>query len=189
MNHLIKSAALVLVLVSPGAALAQTLDVNLNDDTLRGEYDAQMSHLNARYNLGVLIGQEKNRDLVQGHAGLLVTGDAGARQANVTAGLGGRLVLLDLEDQSGGALGLGGMIEARLPAFNRIGAVGYVYWAPDASSFGDLEGHTEYALALDYEVIRNASLYVGYRQVKLKGEVGPTVTAETGYHLGLRLDF
>lgn len=189
MNRKLKAAALFLALGASGAVPAQTIDINLNDETLRGEFDSRFQNLNARYNLGVLVGQEHDANLVQGHAGVLVTGDAGARQANVTAGLGGRLVLLDLEDQSGGALGLGGMIEARLPAFNRIGAMGYVYWAPDASSFGDLEGHIEYAAALDYEVIRNASLYVGYRQVKVKGEVGPTVTAETGYHLGLRLDF
>jgi hypothetical protein len=82
------------------------------------------------------------------------------------------------------------MLEARLPAFNRIGLVAYAYGAPEASSFGDLEGWLEYSAALDYQVLRNASLYAGYRQLKVEPQAtGEWMTVDTGWHLGLRLNF
>lgn len=183
-------AALALVLMSSaGPLLAQAVDINLNNDAFRGEFQGRLPNVGARYDLGALVNSRGDEDVVQSHAGLLVTGDAGAREANVVAGLGGRFLLLDAGQVDGGALALGGMVEARLPAFNRLGAVAYAYWAPGASSFGDLDGHFEYALSLDYEVIRNASLYLGYRQVRVDIKDGPTVTADTGFHGGLRLRF
>jgi hypothetical protein len=171
------------------AAHAETIDVNLSSTSLRGEFFAPFSKIQAQYNLGALIGEKRDSTLLAAHAGLLVTGDAGARQANVQAGLGGRFVVLDWAKVSGTALALGGMAEARLPAFNRLGVLGHLYWGPGAASFGDLEEYFEYAIAVDYQVIRNASIYLGYRQTKIEVEGGPDQTLDTGIHLGLRLTF
>lgn len=190
MKNIPLRAVLALVLALPaGPVLSQAIDLNLNNDAVRGEFQGRLPNIGARYDIGALVSSRGDSDLLQTHAGLLVTGDAGAREANVMAGLGGRFLLLDAGQVDGGALAIGGMFEARLPAFNRLGALAYAYWAPGASSFGDLDGHSEYALSLDYEVIRNASIYVGYRQVRVDIKDGPTVTADTGFHGGLRLRF
>jgi hypothetical protein len=181
------------------AAQADGLDINLSDQALRGTYAGPLANVFPRLNGviegGLLIGEEDNRSFMQGHAGLLVTGDAGAEEATVTAGLGGRIAVLNDDDDfygkaTGGALALGGMFEARLPAFNRIGVVAYAYGAPKASSFGDLESYLEYALALDYQVLQDASVYAGYRQLKVdeKGFKGNS-SVDNGWHLGLRLNF
>jgi hypothetical protein len=175
------------------SAQAETLDINLSNKALRGSFSGSLSAVFPRvgglYEMGALLGEEDSRKVRQGHLGVLVTGDAGAREANVTAGLGGRIVLLDAEQHSGGALALGGQIEARIPAFNRIGVIAYVYGAPRASSFGDLDGYLEYAASVDYQVLRAASIYAGYRQLKLDIENSGTATADNGLHLGLRLNF
>lgn len=185
-------AALLFALAVP-AVQAETLDINLSDQTLRGVFAGPLSSLFPRvegvYELGALFGEEEDRDFVQAHGGLLVTGDAGAQRANVTAGLGGRLVALDADGETGGALALGGMFEGRLPAFNRIGTVLYVYGAPRASSFGNIDGYLEYSAGIDYQVLRNASLYAGYRQLKVEIKDGEDVTVDNGWHLGLRLHF
>ena len=186
-------AVLCLACAATGAR-AEGVDVNLSEDALRGAFAGSLTDLLPNfaglYELGLLTGEEDAADYLQGHAGILVTGDAGARDANVTAGLGGRIIALDVEQVSGGALALGGMVEARLPAFNRIGVIVYAYGAPEASSFGDIEGWLEYAVALDYQVLQNASLYTGYRQLKLEPEnTGDWVTVDNGWHLGLRLSF
>ncbi len=174
-------------------AQAETLDINLSSKALHGDFSGPLSDVFPRvgglYDMGVLFGDEDGRKVRQGHVGVLVTGDAGAREANVTAGLGGRIALLDLEQVSGGVLALGGQVEARIPAFNRIGVIGYIYGAPRASTSGDLEGYLEYAVSADYQVLRQASLYVGYRQLKLDVEGVGTVTADNSLHLGLRLNF
>ncbi len=179
--------------LAASAAQAETLDVNLSNKALRGDFSGPLSsvfpRLGGAYDLGALIGEEDSRNFKQAHLGVLVTGDAGAREANVTAGLGGRIALLDVEKVSGGALALGGRIEARIPAFNRLGVMAYLYGAPRASSFGDLDGYLEYAMAVDYQVLKQASVYAGYRQLKLDVENFGTATVDNGLHLGLRLNF
>src|SRR5262245_37632127 len=113
--------ALGLVVVA-GVARAEHVDVNLSDSTVRGVYSAPLTRLNGVYELGGLLGERNDRSYQQAHMGILAIGDAGARDANVTAGLGGRLFLLNGEGGAdGGGLALGGTIEARLPAFNRLG--------------------------------------------------------------------
>jgi hypothetical protein len=188
-----RACAVLVLLAATGVARAEGLDINLSEHTLRGVFSGSLTNLFPRlagiYEIGALTGENDGQNYHQVHGGLLVTGDAGARQANVTAGLGGRLAGIDIDQVTGGALALGGMVEARLPAFNRIGAVAYAYGAPKASSFGDLEGYLEYALGVDYQVLRAASLYGGYRQLKAEVKNAGNVTIDTGWHLGLRLAF
>jgi hypothetical protein len=190
-------AVLGLAIAAP-AAQAEALDINLSGQTLRATYAGPLSNLfprlNGLFDAGVLYGDADGRNFMQAHGGLLVTGDAGANKANVTAGLGGRIAVLNDDDgilrkTSGGALALGGMAEARLPAYNRIGAVLYAYGAPKASAFGDLEGYLEYAIGIDYQVLRDASLYLGYRQLKVDVQNQGETTVDNGWHLGLRLNF
>ena len=190
--------AVVTLALAANAAQAEGLDINLSDQALRGAFSGSLTNLFPRlsglYEVGALLGEEDSRNFQQIHGGLLVTGDAGAEQANVTAGLGGRIAVLNGDDVNGGdlaggALALGGMIEARLPAFNRIGAIAYAYGAPKASAFGDLEGYLEYAVGIDYQVLRSASLYAGYRQLKVDVKDLGDFSVDNGWHLGLRLTF
>lgn len=184
--------ALVL-LAAAGGARAEGIDINLSDQALRAAYAGNLTNLfpriSGQWDVGVLAGEEAGRNYQQLHGGMLVTGDAGAERANVIAGLGLRLAGIDSEQESGGALALGGMVDARLPAFNRIGAIAYAYGAPKASSFGDLEGYLEYAVGIDYQVLQSASVYVGYRQLKVDVEGLGDFTVDNGWHLGMRLAF
>ena len=193
-----RSCIALFLLAAASGARAEGIDFNLSDQALRGAFTGSLTDVFPRvaglYEAGVLLGEEDSRNYQQFHGGVLVTGDAGAQQANVTAGLGGRLVFLNGDDanggdMSGGALALGGMIEARLPAFNRIGAIAYAYGAPKASSFGNYESYLEYAIGVDYQVLRNASLYAGYRQLKVDVENIGNGSVDNGWHLGLRLSF
>ena len=151
--------------------------INLNNKALRAEFSGPISAMKAQYSIGGLFAKREERT-TQAHAALLVTGDAGAREANVQAGVGLRAVVLDTDVRlatapnsvhsvRGGALGVGGMVDARIPAYNRIGGGAYLYWAPSVSSFGDVDGHFEYGLNAGYQILRNATLYAGYRQVKV----------------------
>ena len=179
--------------LASAAARAETIDLNLNDSVLHGDFSGPLNHLiagaNGVYDVGGAFGRGDTHNLREGYVGALITGDAGARPANVTAGLGLRLVGLSLSGVSGGALGLGGQVEGRLPQYNRLGAFVYGYWAPGVASTGDLNGYAEYALSIDYQVIREASVYAGYRQIKIRGDNFPWSTVDTGFHFGLRLNF
>lgn len=191
-------AAVLSLLAAAGAARAEGLDFNLSDQALRGAFAGDLTdvfpRIGGQWDAGVLLGEEDERNFTQLHGGVLVTGDAGAAQANVIAGLGARIAFVDTDapaagDANGGALALGGSVDARLPAFNRIGFIAYAYGAPKASSFGDFEGYLEYAGGIDYQVLQAASVYLGYRQLKIDAKDVGDFTVDNGWHLGLRLSF
>ena len=187
-----KQAVLFLSLVlAAGAARAEHADINLSNSTLRGVYGGPLTgRLGGDYELGALLGERNDRSYQQLHAGLLVTGAAGARDATVTAGIGGRLFVLNSEGSAdGGGLALGGMVDARMPAFNRLGVIGYGYYAPKAATFGDIDTWFEYAVSADYQVLQGASVYLGWRQVKVDVGAGGPATVDTGWHFGVRLNF
>lgn len=179
-------------------ASASIFDLNINDDSFRIAVGGQLSKMfdvsKGQFDLGVLSksGEDGDEDLTQAHFGVLLTGDAGAQKADVVAGLGVRFMGADYGDVTGGAIGLGGQVEFRIPEFNRLGAVVYGYGAPSATSISDIDRYTEIGASIDYQVIRDASIYVGYRNIRYTVDLGTndtTVTADTGFHAGLRLNF
>lgn len=187
-------------------ASASIFDLNINDDSFRIAVGGQLSKMfdvsKGQFDLGVLSkrGDDNSGDLTQGHFGILLTGDAGAKQADVVAGLGVRFMGADGEKNfegmevkvMGGAIGLGGQVEFRIPQINRLGAVMYAYGAPSATSISDIDRYTELGASIDYQVIRDASIYVGYRNIRYTVEVSgndETLTMDTGFHAGLRLNF
>ena len=190
-----RKTLLMLAMLAPGLVFAeQSLDLNLSGDAIRGEFSSDTGLLpnsNGKLSFGGLYSDDDNADFTMGHLGLLVTGDAGARNALVNAGLGVRLVGLDVNggDANGGAVALGGAVDARLPAFNRIGLGAYLYYAPDVSAFGDIDKFLEYAANINYELIRNADVHVGARQVRLGFDPGSEMSVDTGAHAGFHLKF
>ncbi len=183
--------------VLAGATLpvhAASLDLNLNDDAVRGEFSGALSSLfstgtEGLYQLGALYSDDENLDLKQLHAGLLATGDVGAQDVLATAGLGLRAQYLDADGGDGGGLALGGQFDLRLAGFERLGLQGYLWHSPKVLSFGDVEDQTEWMLSADYQVLRNASAYLGYRQLRIDPDNGHAFDADDGFHLGFRFKF
>jgi opacity protein-like surface antigen len=187
--------AVAALLLTATAAQAETFDLNISDEAVRAALSGPLrigTTGQARYDVGYLYSDDRDARLNAVHAGFLVTGDAGARDADAYAGLGIRAVGIDTRGGSGLAIMIGGEFELRLPDFNRLGLVGYGYIAPSVLAFSDVERYSEWALSIDYEVVRNASLYLGYRQVRaglkdIQGGNGRTI--DSSPHLGLRLKF
>lgn len=181
------------LLLGAGVAQAETFDLNISDEAVRAAISGPLSVGNvggARYDFGYLYSDKRDARLNAGHVGLLVSGDAGARNANVHVGIGLRGVGIDLRAGSGGAVAVGGEFDLRLPDFNRVGLVGYGYIAPSVLAFSDIDGYSDVALTIDYEVIRNASLYAGFRHVRVKVHgAGGSSTADNSPIIGLRLRF
>ena len=55
--------------------------------------------------------------------------------------------------------------------------------------FGEFDKYYEVGTGLDYQVLKNASVYVGYRNVNVELETGQEITADNGLHVGMRLSF
>lgn len=189
------SVAAVLALCA-SAAQAEVFDAAIAEDTLRVSVGGPLSRLinldKGEYDLGVIGGEVEDfsdDNFYSLHAGLLLTGDAGATAANVTAGLGARLQYVDSEHDNGGALALGGQVRVKLPQATRVRFNAYGYYGPDASTFGDYDHFLEFSVSVGYEILRDAELYLGYRTIEVGLDPGPDVDLEDGFHVGIRLDF
>lgn len=197
MKKLLLAAALT---AAAQTAVAEEFDINIGEDSVRaalaGPLSRLLSGVTGQYDLGLIYkeGEDRSRDpkdrkLTLGHFGALATGDMGAKGTEAAAGLGARVVFADRDGKTGGALALGGQFDVRLPGFERIGFSGYGYIAPEIISFGDIKSYSEYALDVEFEVVRAAAIYAGYRRVNVKPEPDGPSNADDGAHLGLRLSF
>ena len=185
---------LVLAIALP--AQAEILDLSVGENNFRGSFAGPLSRFisdtNGQYDIGALIKPRTTEDLLELHTGVLLTGDAGAQDVDLAAGLGARLVYIGREDDSGGVLAFGGQVEGRIPSFNRFGLTGYAYYGPEVVSFGNLEDYTEFGVALDYELIRGGSVYLGYRKIDTTiGDTGQKedLEVDSSAHIGFRLKF
>lgn len=192
-------AALLIVAAAP-AAQAEIFDLSIGDNAFRGTIAGPLARIfdeaNGQYDVGVLLKPDTDEDLLQIHTGVLLTGDAGARDVDVAAGLGIRAVYTGIDHDSGGVVALGGQLEGRLPSMNRLGLTGYAYYGPDMLAFGDVAAYTEYGVALDYELIRGGAIYVGYRNIEQEFDVSRngqnvkfTAEVDDSAHIGFRLKF
>ena len=181
------------LMTATGASQAEVFDANASGDSVRitvnGPLSRLFSDVKGEYDVGGLFGNDdRDDDIWAAHGGVMLTGDAGAQQANVTAGLGARLQYVDAEFDDGGALELGGRLEVRMPGYDRVGFSAYAWYGPEAASFGDLDDVFEYAVAIEYEILRDAAIYIGYRKLEADfGDAGET--EEDGVHGGIRLKF
>ncbi len=185
-------AFLVIVLVSAAVpAMAGTLDANISSDSVRGTYSQALKGYD-RYgtpywDAGLLYSDDS--DAWIGHLGLQVVGDTAARNASIRAGLGGRLYFVNSDPGDGAALGLGGNVTLSVPQYNRIALRGHAYFAPNIVAFHDLDQFFEYGVALQYQLLKENYVYVGYRQIRVDTSHHGHQTLDTGILVGLRLRF
>ncbi|TAM11347.1 MAG: hypothetical protein EPN72_04610 [Nevskiaceae bacterium] len=125
------------------------------------------------------------------YANLLATGDLGVPGA--TAGVGVRGFFADRTHFDGGGVALGGQVNYYLPRFNRVGVSAEIWYAPGVLAPGDYQRYLQYGADLNYRVLRQATIYAGYRRIQLPVEGARynlvAHAPDQGWHIGLRVDF
>lgn len=175
--------------------MADSLDLSLNDDAARMTYEADMSRSGMK---GLLIDagyyyndtQKINRsDADMIHLGLQVTGDNWSQAGVFNIKVGGRLIYTNLDPLYDiMALGLGG--EFRFSPVHRLGIGASGYYAPRILAFMDGERYSELGVKLDYQLLQQAYIYVGYRKILVRVDGAPSSTElDDSGHLGLKLTF
>ncbi len=186
-------ATAVLFTVASLPARAATFDLNLNDDAVRAQLSGPLANLfseaDGEYQVGALYSDDRNDELTIIHAGALLTGDAGAQEAKLTAGIGVRGQYTDTAHDAGGGAAVGGQFDLRFAGFDRLGLTGNAWYQPKILGIGDFDDQFDWSLDADYQILRNASIYVGYRKITLHPDSGGSFTADDGAHFGLRLTF
>ncbi len=173
------------MLAVSGAVLADSLDINLNNDSVQGIYATNWR--SAEFSVGALFNNDQN-DWVAS-TGLLANGEKVTSGARIEASVGGKIYGASVSNQDILALGLGGQIRV-FPNNGPLAISGYFFYAPDVVTFVDGKRFWEGGLRLEYEVIKKtASVYIGTRKVKAKLDNGSEVTVDSGGHVGVRINF
>lgn len=173
-----------------GQALADAVDIALSDKSARFHYDnsvAQSQDLNIE--LGYLYNTDNTHLFL---LGLNVVGQSND-VAGLSASIGGRFYSASAKPEGSGknelaALALGTDIRYKFPD-KPIGLAAYGYYAPKIVSFLDADRLSEVGLRAEYQILSQAYVYVGYREIRATLENGPDLTVDNGGHIGLRIQF
>lgn len=167
------------------AALADAIDINLNNDSIQAEYASYWR--TADFTFGGIWNRDTH-DWVAS-AGLLARGAQQTRGSRREVSVGGKVYVVSVGDSDIEALGLGGAARV-FPGNGPIGLGGYAFYAPNVVTGGDAKNFWEAGAHLDFEVIRDtADIYVGYRKLRAELNNGVHVTVDKGCHVGVRIRF
>ena len=186
------SVAAVICLIGADVS-ARELDVSLSNDTALLQFATPISYSGYGHtdvDVGFMY-TESNDVMILG--GVELMGEAGSQAPGLHLGVGvkGYGVSLDSGDDIG-AVALGGKAWYVPPQFNRMGVVGQLYYAPDITTFGDADRFWDVSGRVEYEVLPEAAIYVGYREVQARVDSNNTrqdVDLDKGWHIGLRMSF
>jgi hypothetical protein len=171
-------------------ALAQDLDINLNSDAVQFQYGAPVkgtTHFNkGELNASALF--NSGGDYVLG-AGARVSGAAGTGSPGLEIGVGAKVFGGGVDSHGFVALTLNGLVRYSPPPLPRLGIRGDIYYAPDIVTFVDGSGYFQGEVRVEYEVLPESFVYVGYRRlhVDLKGRSSGTVDSRA--HIGIQIHF
>ncbi|MEO8331271.1 MAG: YfaZ family outer membrane protein [Gallionella sp.] len=180
--------ALTLVAVST-SALADAVDINFRDSSAQFQYRASMGRDTlgrAELHMGYLYTNKNNSF---GDLGILVQDEMGKNAPGVTVGVGMKGLIAKSQNNNASALAIGGLVRFAPLSDSRFGITGQLYLSPNIVTFGDADRYIETGVKLDYEVIPQADVYVGYRKIKFNLKSSGDVTLDEGVHVGVKISF
>ena len=166
---------------------AHTVDLNLNDDVVALDYTTQLDKSELNVGAGLLHHQD-NGDV---YYGSFFVADNVNKQSGLLAGIGGRAYYFDIDrsDESGTAIGLGGFLNWDVPTVTNLSLRTDMYYSPDVLSFDEVKGYLDFTARIQYRVIEQAWIYLGYRNAEAKTDAPGKAKLDEGGHLGIMLWF
>jgi hypothetical protein len=170
-------------------ALADAFDINMNDNSVQLQYGASMGRDTlgkSELHFGYLYTNDKNSfaDL-----GILVKNEVGSNAPGVTVGVGIKGLLAKGQNYDASALAIGGLVRFAPFPDKRFGISGLLYLSPNIVTFGDADRYVETGAKLDYEVIPQAVVYLGYRKIAFNLNLSSDATLDEGAIIGVRVSF
>jgi len=166
------------------AATAGSLDVNLSRDSIEAKHYSSVGV--AEMTVGGLYNQDQKNWAM--NVGLLSTGESYNAGSRLEGGLGGKLYAVSVGNSQVLALGLGGQFRWFFGS-GPIGIGGYAFYAPSVVTTMDGESFREVGVRADLELVKNSSLYWGYREVVAKLDNHTQQTVDKGSFVGIQIKF
>ncbi len=175
----------VFSLLFSSATWASSIDFNLNNDSLRVNYASPIGKTKGlQMEMGWLHFDPRDVDILD--LGLHVSGENWSKSGTFNIRLGVRTAFV-----SAGAtdiLALAPGVNVRFSPAQRVGIGGHFYYSPDIVTWLDGERYTEWGVRLDYQLLAQAYVYLGYRDIEV-GINGTTVGIEDTGHVGMKIHF
>ena len=176
-------------LVVSTTAFADSFDINLRDTSAQLQYNAKLGQATlgkSELHLGYLYTSKTNSYV---DFGMLVKDDVSANVPGLTVGVGVKGLMAKVPAHTTSAVALGGMLRFAPGPVPRLGLVASAYWSPSILTFGDADRTIETGLRAEYEVIPQASAYLGYRKIRVGLKGLSDATVDEGVHIGVRISF
>ncbi len=186
----LRASVAALLCVFAAEAGARELGLSLSNDTALLRYATPISYSGTGHTDADFGFMYTESDNVMFLAGIEMMGEAGSHAPGMHLGVGikGYGVSLDSGDDVGSvALGVKGWFVP--PKVNRMGVVAQFYFGPDVTTFGDAEKFWDFTGHVEYEVLPEAAVFAGYRNVRANLSQNRDVDLDKGWHIGLRMTF
>lgn len=181
---LLRLSVFALLAAASVSARAGSVDVNLSTDSIEARYYTSAGL--ADMTVGGLYNQDlKNWDV---NVGLLSTGESYDAGSRLEGGLGGKIYAVSVGNSQVLALGLGGQFRWFF-ASGPIGIGGYAFYAPSVVTALDGDSFREVGVRADLELVKNSTLYWGYRQVVANLANHTQLTVDKGSFVGIQIKF
>ncbi len=184
----LRALAAAIVCVVTGHAQAATVDVALSNESARfalSSFVGGFSEGRTLMNTSLFYNTE-NDSVVS--AGLHMIDVVGSKTPGLQIGVGFQAYYSHLTDHDGLALALGGIISYRAPQLKRVNFVIHGHHAPSITSYMDSDRLSEYGFAIEYSLLPQADVYIGYRKFEIDDQNRSLELDDSG-HIGLRITF
>ena len=183
--------ALVSTLLS-GAIYAQSLDMNLSNDTVEGAFEAPVTGTGfgkSYYDISVIFSErDEDNNWIAG-GGFTVTGDAGSDVPGLELGVGVKVYAMEVAKFDVTAIPLGGHFRYAPPGMNRLFLRGALFWAPEIVTLYDGDEFVHSSVKLGYEILPTADVYVGYRDISIDIKNRDDEKVAANWMVGVTLTF
>lgn len=163
---------------------ADSLDLNLHDKAMRVIYSHALANRGLESEFGLLFDEDDN---YLTNIGVKVTGENWSDSGTFDITMGVRAVYADISPIDAAAIGVGGGV--RFSPVHRLGIGGQIYYAPNILSFSDAKRYTEASVRIDYQLLVQGFVYVGYRRIEFDLEGGGELTVDDEGHVGMKILF
>lgn len=178
----------IILLMASVQLAAEEIDLTLSDNSALFRY-IQFSGFDqgqAKIDVGFLYTDQNDFLLM---LGFQVEGEAGSGSPGLHVGVGIKGFSASADSFDLLAFALGGELRYTPAALARLSFRITVYHAPEIVTFFDAEDFTYAALSVEYEVLSQAAVYLGYRNVDVGIQDTGNEILDDDVHLGLRLNF
>jgi hypothetical protein len=180
-------------MLTAGTALADMLDVNLNNNTAQFQYStAGGPNDQGRANIhgGILY---NNANSVLGNAGIMVTNGLEAAPG-VSVGVGMEGLVATIKDNpptryTASAVALDALLRVSPAAASHVAFVGELHYAPKILAFGDAVRYAQGVVRVEYELAPSTSVYLGYRRTSFGLKNTQAAELDRGVHIGFKMAF